>query len=187
MTDGMMTPCRPYRGSSMRGSLAVLAAMTLAACSAQDVSSDTAELRNMWRGNLVPKSSPASMVLAFDRFCTAGPRDDAALRAAGYVPLPENTAGTRAYVIDDSRPAVAVSDRMCLVQAESRTGQTARFQNYVAATYPGARAIDPTPLGRNIEQAWEIPTNPPALIATERTVSVGWYRYALILFQQNAT
>ncbi|MCV3272189.1 hypothetical protein [Roseobacter sinensis] len=159
----------------------------LAACSAEGVSPDTAELRNTWRGNLVPKSSPALMVNAFDRFCTTGPRDDAALRAAGYVPLPERTPGARAYVIDDSRPAVAVSDTMCLVQAESRTGQTTRFQNYVAATYPGARAIDPEPLGRNIEQAWSIPTDPPAIIATERTVSVGWYRYALILFQPGAT
>lgn len=168
-------------------SLAVAAGFALAACSAQGVSPDTAELRNMWRFNLVPKSSPALMVSAFDRFCVEGPRDDAALRAAGYVPLPEKTPGARAYVIDDRRPAVAVSDKMCVVQAESRTGQTTRFQNYVAATYPGARAVDPAPLGQNIEQAWALPTNPPALIATERTVSVGWYRYALIYFRPGAT
>lgn len=159
----------------------------LAACSAQGVSSDTAELRNMWRFNLVPKSSPAVMVSAFDRFCTTGPRDDATLRAAGYVPLPERAAGARAYVINDRRPAVAVSDKMCVVQAESRTGQTTRFQNYVAATYPEARPIDPAPLGKNIEQAWSLPTNPPSLIATERTVSLGWYRYALIHFRPGAT
>ncbi len=171
----------------MRGVGLISACLALAACSADGVSPDTAELRNMWRGNLVPKSSPALMVRAFDRFCTDGPRDDATLRAAGYVPLPRRTAGARAYVIDDSRPAVAVSETMCLVQAESRTGQTTRFQNYVAATYPGARAIDPAPLGQNIEQAWSVPTSPPAIIATERTVSVGWYRYALILFQPGAT
>lgn len=170
----------------MRGVGLISACLALAGCSADGVSSDTAELRNMWRGNLVPKSSPALMVNAFDRFCTTGPRDDAALRAAGYVPLPERTPGARAYVIDDSRPAVAVSDTMCLVQAASRTGQTTRFQNYVTATYPGAREIDPEPLGANIEQAWSLPTNPPALIATERTVSVGWYSYALILFQPEA-
>ncbi|WP_195821735.1 hypothetical protein [Roseobacter sp. MH60115] len=159
----------------------------LAACSTQGVSSDTAELRNMWRFNLVPKSAPAVMINAFDRFCTVGPRDDATLRAAGYVPLPERTPGARAYVIDDRRPAIAVSDKMCVVQAESRTGQTARFQNYVTATYPGARAIDPAPLGKNIEQAWSLPTTPPSLIATERTVSLGWYRYALIHFTPGAT
>ena len=141
----------------------------------------------MWRGNLVPKSSPALMVRAFDRFCTVGPQDDATLRAAGYVPLPERTPGARAYVIDDSRPAVAVSNSMCLVQAESRTGQTTRFQNYVAATYPDAQAIDPTQLGRDIEEAWSVPTDPPTIIATERTVSVGWYRYALILYRPEAT
>lgn len=169
------------------GAALLAGGFVLAACSAQGISPDTAELRNMWRSNLVPKSSPALMVSAFDRFCAQGPRDDATLRAAGYVPLPNRAPGARAYVIDDRRPAVAVSDRMCVVQAESRTGQTARFQNYVTATYPGARPIDPAPLGKSIEQAWSLPTNPPSLIATERTVSLGWYRYALIFFRPGAT
>lgn len=164
----------------------ITALLSVSACTAQGVSSDTAELRNMWRSNLVPKSTPYRMVRTFDRFCTKGPRDDATLRSAGYVPLPDRAAGARAYVIDNTYPAVAVSDAMCMVQAESRTGQTTNFQRYVAATYPDARAIDPAPLGRNIEQAWSVPTTPPAIIATERTVSVGWYRYALILFQPEA-
>ncbi|MBW4709686.1 hypothetical protein KX928_18010 [Roseobacter sp. YSTF-M11] len=170
----------------MKG-LALLAFFLLTACSAEGVSPDTAELRNMWRANLVPKSSPAVMVSAFDRFCAIGPRDDATLRAAGYVPLPQEVPGARAYVIDDRRPAVAVSDSMCVVQAESRTGQTARFRNYIAATYPDARPVDPEPLGRNIEQAWSVASDPPTLIATERTESFGWYRYALILFQPGAS
>ncbi len=185
MTAGMGQSGKAFRLVS--GSSVLAGCLMLTACSAQGVSSDTAELRNMWRANLVPKSSPALMVSAFDRFCAQGPRDDATLRAAGYVPLPERSPGARAYVIDDRRPAVAVSERMCVVQAESRTGQTARFQNYVTATYPGARPIDPAPLGRNIEQAWSLPTDPPSLIATERTVSLGWYRYALIFFRPEAT
>ncbi|GFE48831.1 hypothetical protein So717_05840 [Roseobacter cerasinus] len=173
----------------MRGlpaTLCVAMLLTLSACTAQGVSSDTAELRNMWRSNLVPKSTPYQMVRTFDRVCTNGPRDDATLRSAGYVPLTERAPGARAYVIDNRYPAVAVSDRMCLVLAESRTGQTANFNDYVAKTFPRARAIDPKPLGRDIEQAWQVPTTPPAIIATERTVSVGWYRYALILFQPEA-
>lgn len=165
--------------------------MVLAACSTGNVSPDTAELRNMWRVNLVPKSNPALMVRTFDRYCVEGPQDaegsEAYLRSAGYVPLPEEVPGIKAYVIDDVRPAVALSRSMCLVQAESRTGQTTRFQNFVAETYPRARAIDPKPLGENIEQAWSVPTDPPALIATERTESFGWYRYAVILYRPGAT
>lgn len=165
--------------------------LTLAACSAQGISSDTAELRNMWRAYLVPKSKPAQMTQAFDRFCVNGPRNakasEAKLRTAGYVPLPQEVPGIKAYVIDNAKPAVAVSSTMCLVLAESRTGQTTRFQNYVAETYPDARSIDPAPLGKNIERAWSVPSDPPALIATERTESVGWYRYALILYRPNAT
>ncbi|MGC3939149.1 hypothetical protein ACOTTU_15205 [Roseobacter sp. EG26] len=145
----------------------------------------------MWRANLVPKSNPASMIRAFDRFCVQGPQDRSAseqkLRNAGYVPLPQEVAGVKAYVVDDRRPAVAVSDTMCLVQAESRTGQTTRFQNFVAETYPEAQPVDPAPLGDNIEQAWSVPSDPPQLIATERTESFGWYRYALILFQPGAS
>lgn len=186
-----MTLFARYRASLTWGSIALPACLVLSACSPQNVSPDTAELRNMWRANLVPKTSPAVMVRAFDRFCVEGPQDaagsEASLRAAGYVPLPETTPNIKAYVIDDRRPAVAVSDKMCLVQAESRTGQTTRFQNYVTATYPDARAIDPAPLGKDIEQAWSVPSDPPAIIATERTVSLGWYRYALILYRPGAS
>ncbi|MEP2641861.1 hypothetical protein [Roseobacter sp.] len=127
---------------------------------------------------------------AFDTFCTNGPRTAAgvetSLRAAGYVPLPKRTAGVKAFVVDTKKPAVAVSDSMCLVQADARTGQTTRFQTYVAETYPNARTLDPATLGDDIEQAWSIPSDPPAIIATERTESLGWYRYALILFRPEA-
>lgn len=164
--------------------------LSLTACSTGNVSPDTAELRNMWRVNLVPKSEPYQMTQAFDRYCTNGPRDakasEAKIRAAGYVPLPQEVPGINAYVIDNERPAVAISSKMCLVQADSRTGQTTRFQNYVAKTYPTARAIDPKALGDDIEQAWSVPSDPPALIATERTESFGWYRYAIILYRPDA-
>ncbi|WP_222869528.1 hypothetical protein ROLI_007860 [Roseobacter fucihabitans] len=167
-------------------------ALALVSCGPSGISpADTAELRNMWRANMVPKSTPYELVRAFDRFCTNGPRDaDAAetkLRDAGYVPLPRKARGVTAYVIDNRNPAVAVSTDTCLIQADSRSGQTRDFQNYVAKTYPKARAIDPKPLGKNIEQAWSVLSNPPAIIATERTESFGWYRYALILYHPGAT
>lgn len=184
----MITP--PTATSRSVPPLASLVTVVLSACAPQNPSADYAELNNMWRVNLVPKSEPYQVTQAFDRYCTNGPRDakaaDAKLRTAGYVPLPRKVSGITAYVIDNERPAVAVSSKMCVVQAESRSGQTARFQNYVAKTYPAARAIDPKSLGDTIEQAWSVPSDPPAIIATERTESFGWYRYALILYTPGA-
>ncbi|WP_375230310.1 hypothetical protein [Roseobacter sp. S98] len=164
------------------------AVLALGGCSAGSVSPDAAELNNMWRANLVPKATPAQMVGTFDRFCVNGSTDpgqaERDLRAAEYIPLPNSrTPGARAWVEDDEAPAVALSDTMCVVAASSRSGQTDRFRRYVAETFPQARAVDPTPLGNTIEQAWEIGGDAPFLIATERTPDVDWYRYMLILYR----
>ncbi len=167
---------------------ALCAGLVLGGCTAGAVSSDAAELNNMWRANLVPKATPSQMVRTFDRFCVNGSRDMAQaerdLRAAEYIPLPNSrTPGARAWVEDDEAPAVALSDAMCVVAASSRSGQTDRFQRYVADTFPQARAVDPAPLGNTIEQAWEVGGSEPFLIATERTPDVDWYRYMLILYR----
>ncbi len=145
----------------------------------------------MWRANQVPKATPAQMVATFDRFCVNGSRDTAQaerdLRAAEYIPLPNSRSpGARAWVEDDEAPAVALSDSMCVVAASSRSGQTDRFRRYVADTFPRARAVDPSPLGKTIEQAWEVDAPAPFLIATERTPDVDWYRYMLILYRPEA-
>ncbi|WP_299968269.1 hypothetical protein [uncultured Roseobacter sp.] len=156
----------------------------LAGCAGQNVSADRAELENMWRGFLAPKSTPKQMVTAFDDFCISGPRDEAGLRAAGYVPLPQRVAGARAWVVDDRRPAVALSDRMCVVHAKARTGQTAAFAGYVAETFPTAVATDPAPFGKDIEAVWQVPG--PAIIATERRRDVDFFVYTLIHYRAGA-
>ncbi|QJF52455.1 hypothetical protein [Roseobacter ponti] len=161
------------------------AAVLLGGCATGDRSADVTELDNTWRANLVPKSSPALMVGTFERFCveTSGlAARETALRRAGYVPLADRgTPGTRAFVVDDTRPAVAVSENMCLVQARARTGQTERFERYVTVRFPDAVETDPAPLGRSISQAWSVPG--PAIIATERVQDVDWNNFALIYYR----
>lgn len=168
---------------------AMLAAgFSLASCGPSGLSpADRAELDNMWRFNQAPKSDPSQMVAAFDRFCVTTPRGsaEAALRRAGYVPLPEKTSGARGWVVDDSRPAVAVSDKMCVVRAKSRSGQTSRFTDYVARAFPQATPTDPQPLGDAIEAAWRVPG--PALVATERRRDVDFFVYTLIYYTPEAT
>ncbi|MEX0339191.1 MAG: hypothetical protein AB3N11_09155 [Arenibacterium sp.] len=172
-----------------RAGLIAVLSMALGACSADHVSSEAAELSNTWAFLEVPKSSPTQLVASFARYCANKPDTvetaDAALRAAGYVPV-SNQRAARAYVVDYNRPAIALSDRMCLVRAKSRTGQTDAFQNYITRAFPAAQPIDPAPLGRRIEQAWRVPGPSPRIIATERGADLGWYTYSLILFQVEA-
>lgn len=159
----------------------------LAACGGP-ITPDQAELANIRRSHLVPKSSPNQMIRAFDRFCINGPADpaqaDVQLRAASYVPVPARQRGTRAYVVDDKRPAVARSARMCMVQVKARTGQADKMQRYIAKNFPDAQPLDPAPLGRGIEQAWRVPG--PGLIATRRAMDADWHIYTLLLYRERA-
>lgn len=165
-------------------SLAALA--LLAGCTAGGLGPDAAELANMYSGNKVPKTAPAVLVQAFDRFCVnAAPTPaahDAQLRAAGYVPTRKAARnGVRLYVVDDRRPAVAVSSRICLVQALARSGQTDAAQRYITGSFPDAEPIGTADLGAHVEQAWAIPG---AILATDRRADTGNHsRYSLILFR----
>lgn len=163
----------------------MVGAVVLTACSGA-VTSDQAELSNIAPWHMVPKSSPAQLVSAFDTHCVNGPTSlseaDKTLRKAGYVSLPARQRGVRAYMVDDKRPAVARSARMCMVQAEARTGQTDRVNRYVKRKLRGAQPIDPAPLGRSIEQAWRV--SDAQLIATRRSVDVDRHIYALILYRE---
>lgn len=169
-------------------SLGVVAmTVSVGACSSSQVGSDRAELANTWLYYEVPKSTPSQLVWSFERYChnreDSLAENDKRLRADGFVPVSRQE-GARAYVVDDNRPAVAVSDRMCIVHAKSRTGQTDAFRSYVARTFPKARPIDPETLGRRIEQAWQLPDS--RILATQRGANLGWYTYSLILFQAEA-
>lgn len=164
------------RHSMRRRALAGLAPLAVvAACSDAAPSPDRLELATIPRWREVPKSTPAQLVAAFDRFCTDRAPDmdaqDAKLRAAGYLPKVRARADRPAlYVVDDRRPAVAVSDRICAVRAIARTGQRERVNRYVADTFPTARALARDGLSRDVEQAWAIDGG---MIATTRNLWVG--------------
>lgn len=156
-------------------SVALPALALLAACSNAAPTPDRLELATIPRWREVPKSTPAQLVTAFDRFCVEGApgmaAQDARLRAAGYVPKVRATAHRPAlYVVDDRRPAVAVSDRICAVRAIARTGQRERVNRYVAQTYPTARPLARDGLSRDVEQAWATGSG---IIATTRNLWAG--------------
>ncbi|MCC0076268.1 MAG: hypothetical protein H6898_06725 [Rhodobacter sp.] len=121
---------------------------------ARTVTSDSAEVlefANMRASNRVPKSTGTALVGAFERFCLDSGRDPAAigaaLRRADYVAAPGQSGDSAtAYVVDDRRPMVQVSDdgRFCAVVAEARTGQSARIQRLVNRRFPDAQPVEPS-------------------------------------------
>jgi|GEM_PF-987652 len=124
------------------------------------VTAEVYELANIRAGNVVPKSSPATLVATFEKYCLEGSHAPArisrALRAADYVAVPKGKPGPiTAFVVDDSRPMVMLADdgRSCAVAAASRTGQSARIQSMIASRFPQAQALDPPEVGANTELA----------------------------------
>ncbi len=124
------------------------------------VTPEAYELANIRATNIIPKSSPATLVATFEKYCLDAPHNSAriasALRAADFVAVPtSNAASITAFVVDDSRPMVMVSDdgRTCAVAAKSRTGQTARIQRMIATRFPQARPLDPGTVAANTELA----------------------------------
>ncbi|UWQ33624.1 hypothetical protein K3555_03645 [Leisingera sp. M527] len=172
--------------------LAALAVVLTAGCASLNLGPDAYELANIKDSNIVPKSSPTAFVKTFDKFCTKGPRDSQAaerlLRASSYVPLRRRARnGGRVYVVDDRRPAVAVSSRGCMVQAHSRTGQTERVRRYVAAAFPSAVRVPADRLKQHrFEEAWVLSGDQHGIVATRRTVESGNHsNYALVLYRTN--
>ncbi|MGX9356569.1 hypothetical protein ACS3SW_15810 [Roseobacteraceae bacterium S113] len=162
------------------------ASLALTACG-PEIRPDRAELVNMRFSNQVPKSSPAQLVGAFDRHCINGENtreaQEAELRAASYVPRPTKN-DVQLFLVDNRRPAVALTDRICMVKARSRTGQTERFTNYVAETFPDATPLDKSTFSTRLENAWAVRDPAPGIIATERRVDRGnETTYALIHFR----
>ena len=168
---------------------ALASAALLAGCSAEGLSPDEAEVANIRKAHIVPNSSPGQLVNAFDRFCVEAPTSakarETALRRANYVPYRSKPRkGVQIWVVDSKRPAIGISDAMCLVRARSRTGQTEKLRRYVAATFPTARPIAPRPFGRDIEQAWALPGD--RILATQRAAGLGNHTsYSLVLYTHN--
>ena len=161
-------------GRSTRCSLGLVLALAGCAGGLGDPAT-RAELGNIRLSNVVPKSSPKSMIAAFERYCldTGGDaaRAGAALRASDYVEVPERGSdGLRSWVVDDRRPAVMVGHGVqsgaCAVAVSPRTGQTEAVQRLVADRLGGARGLSPDRVGRGVEQAWA--TADGAVVFTRR-------------------
>ncbi len=172
---------------SMRVLFSICLALNVAACGAP-ISTDQAELRNIRPSNRIPKSSPAQFIKAFDQFCISGPRDrqrrETLLRDANYVPTKRWRAGEpQVFLVDDRRPAIVLSETICSARALSRTGQTERVRDFVKAEFPNARALRPAPFGKDVEQVWQVFTPAPAMIATERGLTIdGYTSFAVSIF-----
>ncbi len=166
--------------------LLVGAACILSGCDPQ-YDAREAELRNFKPTHLVPKSSPAALVKAFDTYCIEGPKSPSELRkkleSAGYVAYTAQPRdGVHSFVVDNKRPAVLITSDGCAVAAASRSGHTERLRSYVASTFPNAKTIDPAPLGDQIEDAWVVPTEPKRVVATQRSLDPMTYlsRYMIM-------
>ena len=179
-----------YTRAARFGGLAVV--MALGACSADPLDSDTLELATMRDSNIIPKSSPGQLRRVFDRFCVKGTGNpdalDTQLRAASYVPMRRGQTAaartSRLYVVDDRRPAVIVSDRICGVRAISRTGQTEEINSYITNAFPKARPMATDRLNRDVEQAWQIDDG---IIATTRNRWIGnRSAFTVLLFRPEA-
>jgi hypothetical protein len=148
---------------------------------------DAFELANMRPSNVVPKTSPARLVASFETICLDGPADPgraaAALRAQDYV---ETRSGglTRAFVVDDSRPAVLLGrdGRSCAVAAQARTGQTERIRALVARRFVRAQALDPARISPHSESAW---STGDGLIVLNRVVLPGRLSELLLIRLRN--
>ncbi len=173
----------------MRAIAAVALLVAAAGCGGPTTDADRAELDNIAPWNVVPKSSPAQLVTGFERFCLDGPRDldalDGALRDGGYVPTgARHPTRGQVYLVDDRRPAIAVTRRMCVAQARARTGQTERVRDMVASRFPDARPMDPAAFGTGVEQAWRVVTPLPGIVATRRMSTLGRRNgFSVILFR----
>ena len=161
-------------------------------CVQGDTQADRAELRNIRPWNVVPLSSPSQLERGFDQFCVTAPNSrkgqEAKLRKAGYVPTrARNAVDAQVFLIDTRMPAIFVSDRMCMARARARTGQTARIQGYVDATFPKATPVDASAFASDIEQAWQVETPSRAIIATQRSQDAnGESVFAVIQFRPDA-
>ncbi|MEO0486219.1 MAG: hypothetical protein AAF092_09935 [Pseudomonadota bacterium] len=186
-------PALTGRRRAARPALMALAAgVALAGCSEPVMTqADRAELRNIKPSHVVPKSSPAQLVNTFRAVCVDGPTTFegrvAKLRDLSYVPTrPRSARGMQYFVVDDRRPSISLSARMCIATAEARTGQSERFGDYVARAFPGAQPLDPATLTATAERAWQVTTPRPGIIASTREPFQFISRYSLVFFDARA-
>jgi len=142
------------------------------------ITPDMVELGNIRASHVIPKSSPRQMVKAFDSYCMAPSpaASKAALRKDDYVQTKDTGNGVETFVVDDRKPAVMLvqSKRKtgCAIVVEARTGQTNRVLDYVNATFPKARALAPSSIGKKTEHAWIAQDGTGAVLFTQRSESL---------------
>ncbi|MEO1025279.1 MAG: hypothetical protein AAFX07_06955 [Pseudomonadota bacterium] len=167
--------------------LLILAISVLVGC-AGPTTTDQTELLNIKLSNRLPKSSPSQFVAAFDKYCVEEKSPSAReslLRNANYVPVaPKRPNEPQVFPVDDRRPAVVVSDRLCSVRALSRTGQTQRLSSYIEEKFQIFQPLPRNFVGSEVEQLWQIADYKPALIATDRGHTIdGLTTYAVTIFR----
>lgn len=151
---------------------ASLAALALAACGPGDP--DAIEVSNMNPYFIAPKTAPADLVAAFDRYCLAPGSQEAAiaaLRSADYVEHPISSADQRMFVTDSADPTVVLypdrdEQRICNVLASARTGQTDRVRGFFADRFPGA---EPLPANDVLAEGLVVATDPVQIVGIGRT------------------
>ncbi len=134
-----------------------LACAALAGC---ESTTRDPEFASMAETNIVPKSSPSNIIATFKNICLAGSlaEKQTRLRKAEYIEKRDLGRGVSTYVVDNSNPAVMLfGNSACGVAAEARTGQSNRYTDYVAETFPMARAFNPKTIGPRAESAWITP------------------------------
>lgn len=171
----------------MRRTFLVLVTSTLVGCTGS-ITSDQAELWNIKFGNRVPKSSPSQFVRAFDKFCVEPESPSAReklLRKASFIPTkPKRPDKPQVYFVDDRRPAIVISGTLCSARALSRTGQTQRLRSYIETKFRIVRSLQPSSVGPEVEQLWQIDGPARVLIATERGQTIdGLTTFAVTIFR----
>ena len=187
------TSVRKAPAAIARAAWLACVALAGAGCSeAVTTDPDQAELRNIYHVYGVPKSSPSQLVNTFSAVCVDGPASRAdkeeTLRDLSYVPVREWVPGeSQLFVVDDRRPAVVLTQKMCMALAEARTGQSERFEDYVESSFKGARPLNAESFARNIERAWQVDAPRPGIVASQREPYQAITRYGLIFFSPGAT
>ena len=151
--------------------------VSIGACTNAVNRRETDELENIWRTNVIPKTTPEQFVAMFRKTCLANidapERLDGILRDNDYVEM-RGQAGFRTFVVDTPKPLIAIKSehtvRHCYAAAEARTGQSARVNDFVSEL-PGARAVDPAASGLPAEQAWLVGPGNRTMIYTLRNGS----------------
>ena len=131
--------------------------LTCAALAACETTTDDPEFANIAPWNIIPKSSPSKISEAFVEICLARTLNEKqqALRRADYIATRDTGRGVSTYVADTRRPAIMLhGETGCAVAAQAQAGQTNRFIDLVADTFPKARRVAPASIGPRVEHAW---------------------------------